>query len=102
MTYLSPRRSYRLFALMLPLLLLVSGCATQQLSRKTVVWQSQGQFVNRVASENQGADRQAANQRPASLSESRLRAELAALRVKLPSNAKPMPLFAEAQLQTLS
>ena len=98
----SPRRVYGFFTLMLPLLLLASGCATQQLSKETVVWQSQGQFVTAVAREDQGVDREAANQHPASISGSRLRAELAALKIKLPANAKPVPLFAVAQLRTLS
>lgn len=98
----SPRRVYGFFALMLPLLLLVSGCATQQLSKETVVWQSQGEFVSAVAREDQGVGWEAANQHPAFISASKLRAELAALKVKLPANAKPVPLFAAAQLQTLS
>jgi hypothetical protein len=101
MTHLSHRWSYRLFALMLPLLLLASGCATQQLARKKIVWQSDGQFVTVVGREDRGAEREAANQQPVHLSGSRLRAELAALHVKLPAGSKTISIFKENQLQIL-
>ena len=92
----SPRPLFRFFALMLPLVLLVPGCATQHGSRESVVWASRGQFIKAVDREGPTA-----NQHPVSLSDSRLRAELATLKVKLPGIAKPVPIFGVGELENL-
>ena len=97
MSALSPRPSSRLFALMLPLLLLVSGCATQGRTKPSVVWASRGQFVTVVDREGTRP-----NQHPVSLADSRLRAALATLQVKLPDDAKPTPVFGAGELENLS
>ena len=98
MTPLSPRLIYRFAALMLPLMVLVSGCATARSSKESVIWTSRGQFVTVVEREGLPA---APNQQPVTISGSRLRAELAALQIKLPDNPKAVPLFGAAELENL-
>ena len=98
MTPLSPRLIYRFAALMLPLMVLVSGCATGRSSKESVIWTSRGQFVTVV--ERDGVQ-PASNQQPVTISGSRLRAELATLQIKFPDNPKAVPLFGAAELENL-
>jgi hypothetical protein len=80
-------------------MVLVSGCATGRSSKESVIWSSRGQFVTVVERERSQA---APNQQPVTISGSRLRAELAALQIKLPDNPKAIPLFGAAELENLS
>jgi hypothetical protein len=99
MTTVSSRLIYRFFALILPLTVLVSGCATVRSSKESVIWTSRGQFVTVVEREGVQAT---PNQQPVTISGSRLRAELAMLQIKLPDNPKAVPLFGAGELENLS
>ena len=98
----SPHQLFRIFALMFLAMVLVSGCATQHTSKESLIWSARGQFVTVIDREGKPGERAEENQHPVSLSSSELRAELAALKIKLPGDHKPTPLFGEGELAILS
>lgn len=99
MPVLSSHKRCQFFALIVSLVAVIAGCATQQ---STTVWRSGDQFVSVVNRDDMGTGQSVPNRQPVSLPAGALRAELAPLAVQLPDDAKPTALFGDDELVVLS